>query len=136
MRAPTLRLVLATLTAAGGAVGLATPAFATASPVAGTYTVTDLGQGGWTGGPLYADETVGGGGGFSLSTPDGQVVEKIVGGVWLPLGPDAIHLCLDLVGIKNAPPSGTFCVDLPVTGTPVVVSLEEGEQTLVRVSMH
>src|SRR6266542_2668261 len=37
------------------------------SPVVGSYAFEDLGQGGWAGGPLYADGTVGGGGSFSYS---------------------------------------------------------------------
>ena len=114
---------------------LAAPALAS-SPVAGNYALADLGQGGWSGGPLFTNGTVGGGGGFSVSGPNGQEVAKVVGGTWSPLGSDAIHLCLDLAGIKNLPPTFTVCSDLPVTGTPVKITDPDGDQELVKVNLR
>jgi hypothetical protein len=42
------------------------PASAAGSAVVGSYTIVDLGQGGWGGGPLYANGTVGGRAHFSF----------------------------------------------------------------------
>jgi len=51
-----------------------------AGTVVGTYTIADHGQGGWGGGPLYTDGSIGGGG--ALSYFDGQEVGVVTGGVW------------------------------------------------------
>jgi len=69
----------------GVLVGIAAVAAISASPVAagtvvGTYAIADHGQGGWGGGPLYGDGSVGGGGG--LSYLNGQEIGVVTGGVW------------------------------------------------------
>ena len=52
---------------------LTPPAFhAAAKSVEYTWTLAALGQGGWIGGPLFDDGTVGGGGAFSVA--NGQVL--------------------------------------------------------------
>jgi hypothetical protein len=116
------------------AVGLTTVvvAGATATPgsaggnVLGTYTINDHGQGGWSGGPLYADGTVGGGGGISFG--NGLEVGTVTGGTWASgPGPGTITLCLNVHPIKDPlgilasppctnPPTAGFPGVLPVTG--------------------
>jgi hypothetical protein len=100
-------------------------AFARGAGVVGTYTIADHGQGGWAGGPLRADGTVGGGGAVSFSTPAGQVVGLVTGGTWsgtLAAG-QTVQVCLDLQQLHG--PSGAlppvFCAPIVVDAGPVVL---------------
>lgn len=110
-------------------------AFAEAAPatVVGSYTITDLGQGGWGGGALLSDGALTGSGALSLSTPYGQVIAKVTNGSWsgsLATG-DMVTLCLDLVQIQGpagASPS-VFCVPVMVNAGPTVI-----DGTLFRVT--
>ena len=88
-------------------VGIAAAAAISASPVAagtvvGTYTIADHGQGGWGGGPLFGDGSVGGGAGLSYF--NGQEIGVVTGGVWT---------------LDGHCPAGTFDVlaGTPATGT-------------------
>jgi hypothetical protein len=121
----------ATIVAAGTVALSAAPAFA-AGPVAGSYSAVANGQGGWAGGPLLSNGSVGGGGAVSISMPSGQFIERVVGGNWSPDGHGGVNITLDLVGIsKNAPPTDSFSVDIPATGRPIKVTVDGGT-TLIR----
>ncbi len=109
--------------------------FAAEAPttVVGSYTVADLGQGGWVGGALHSDNTISGGGSYSASTPEGQVIAKITGGSWsgtLATG-DTVTLCLDVLQIHG--PAGAlppeFCAPITVNTEPTVI-----DGTLFRVT--
>jgi hypothetical protein len=100
-------------------------AFAAQASVVGTYTIADHGQGGWVGGPLLSDGTVGGGGAFSFSTPAGQVVARITGGTWsgtLQTG-ETVTVCLDIQQIQGPPvlPSLECSPPMVVNAGPVVI---------------
>ncbi|HEV2237184.1 MAG TPA: hypothetical protein VGR57_11030 [Ktedonobacterales bacterium] len=96
-------------------------AAALASPgasVVGTFAFADHGQGGWAGGPLLSDGTLGGSGAFSFSTPQGQVVAKITNGFWsgtLATG-QTVTLCANLQQIQGPPGflPPTVCAPFPV----------------------
>jgi hypothetical protein len=105
------------------------------SRVVGSYTFADLGQGGWAGGPLFADGTVGGGGGFSFD--NGQNVGTIKATTWSPAGAGFINLCFTDTATKGTLlfPS-PLCFVLPVTGTPVKLSFAPGELSVVRVRLN
>jgi hypothetical protein len=86
--------------------------------VVGTFAIHDHGQGGWVGGPLRADGTVGGGGAFSISTPGGQVVARETGGTWsgtLATG-QTVVVCINLHQLQGPPGvlPPTLCAPLPV----------------------
>ncbi len=105
------------------------------SPVVGTYSFVDLGQGGWAGGPLFADGTVGGGGAFSFD--NGKNVGTIEATSWSPAGTGFINLCFTDTATKGALlfPSPA-CFTLPVTGTPIKVSFAPGELSVLRVTLN
>ena len=94
--------------------------------VVATFTIADLGQGAWGGGSLFADGTARGHIPFSFL--DGQVIFHLHPASWSWVVPEAvIEICFDTHVIKNTvglpiPPS--FCVTLPVTGTPVLVDFD------------
>jgi hypothetical protein len=101
--------------------------------VVGSYTITDLGQGGWAGGALRSDGTLTGSGAFSVSTPFGQVVAKVMDGTWsgtLAAG-GTVMLCANLVQIQGpdgaVPPQ--FCAPVAVNTGPTVI-----EGTIFRVT--
>src|SRR5205823_83827 len=102
---------------------------------AGSYTFDDLGQGGWGGGPLRSDGSIGGGGAFSFG--NGQNVGSITGISWTPAGPGFVTLCFADTAKKGSLlfPSQT-CIPVPVTGTPTVISEAPGERTLIFVHFN
>jgi len=103
---------------------------AEASSNVGTYTITDLGQGAWGGGPLNADGTLGGG--ASYSAGNGSLVGKLVPTTWSFVnGKTAVSLCFIVQPIKGPPLFPSGCLVVPVTGTPIVI-----EGTLFRVTLH
>lgn len=127
------RIVCCLAIALAAVAAAATAASAAAPPaVVGSYTVADLGQGGWAGGPLYADGTLGGGGGVAFSTPVGTEVWRVTGGTWAPSGA-TVTLCLagqpihDPAGIFDLP----FCVPVTPNAGPTVI-----DGTLIRVSLQ
>ncbi len=104
-------------------------AFAAGAPtpatVVGSYTVADLGQGGWAGGALRSDNTISGGGSYAASTPEGQVIAKITGGSWsgtLATG-HTVTLCLDVLQIYGPAEtvSSEFCAPITVNAGPTVI---------------
>ncbi len=114
------------------------PGVASASSpvVAGTYSIADNGPGAWSGGPLFSDGTLGGGGGASFSTPGGRITAHVVSGSWVP-GPDlgTITLTLNFVGVGQiAGATQTIVTELPVTGTPIKVGAP-GPTTIIRVRL-
>jgi hypothetical protein len=94
-----------------------------------TWTLAALGQGGWVGGPLFADGSAGGGG--ALSVGDGQLVERFRPTTWTEPVDGVIHVCLDVSAVKPAGgPGGAQCFDVPETGTPIRVTLFGTEHVL------
>ncbi|HVH14152.1 MAG TPA: hypothetical protein VNA15_00325 [Candidatus Angelobacter sp.] len=113
------------------------PAFARS--VAYTYTLADLGQGGWGGGPLFTDGQAGGANGISFA--NGADVGTFTASTWkagtsaITNGP-GVDICGTLTVTKSdgtstgLPPPGVypgFCLsnvihtNFPITGTPVVI---------------
>ena len=110
------------------------------SRVAYTFTYTDLGQGVWGGGSLFADGSAGGN--VAFSADNGQTVYQLHPTGWSEPKPGWVDVCLavrEMKGSSGFPPS--FCLSdlgllLPVTGTPIVIPdpFEPGESTLIRVT--
>src|SRR6476659_3902555 len=88
------------LLAAGTLLLPAPAALAAGKPVSYTWTLAALGQGGWVGGPLFADGSMGGGG--ALSVNDGQLIERFRPATWSEPVDGTIHICLDVTAIKPA----------------------------------
>lgn len=89
--------------------------------VAYTWTVNDLGQGVWGGGPLFNDGSAGGN--FPLSFYNGQLIAHFHPTTWHEVEPGFIDICFRVREIKGSdafPPE--FCLSevlgrpLPVTG--------------------
>lgn len=91
------------------------------SQVAYTWTIADLGQGVWGGGPLFADGSTGGN--LPASIFNGQLIFHLKPASWSETVPgEAVEICFDVREIKGSlglPPS--LCVELPVTGTPIII---------------
>ena len=108
------RKLLATVaTALALTTGFAAPAFAASgNGAAGTWLATDHGQGCWGGGSLFANNTAGGGGGCSFSTPAGQEVAKIQPVSWsfTDATHTAVQLNVNFIGHKGP----VFPVGVPV----------------------
>lgn len=113
------------------------PAFA--SNVLFTYTVSDHGQGGWGGGPLFASGAAGGANGISFNNGLNVGVMKVsswTSGTSAFTGGPGVDICGTLTVTKSdgtlsgLPPVGFypfFCLsfvfgtDIPITGGPVVM---------------
>jgi hypothetical protein len=127
------RLLVSTI-AAGSLLGLvlsAAPASAAPVPV-GSFAIANLGQGGWAGGPLYGDGTLGGGGAFSFA--NGQEILRITSGTWAGNAASGVTICADVMAIKD--PLGlagaSLCIGpLAVNAGPQVIS-----GALVKVSLR
>jgi len=120
------RILLLTLTVLGTfslAIGLSASR-AAAGAVEYTWTLAALGQGGWIGGPLFEDGTVGGGGAFSAG--NGKLLARFDPTTWTENSSDQITICFDVTVMKgpsNALPP-TICLGpAAVTGTPIKVTL-------------
>lgn len=110
------------------------------SKVVYTWTYTDLGQGVWGGGPLFANGDAGGN--LPFSAENGQLVFQLQPTSWDEPIAGFVDLCFtvrEMKGSSGYPPS--FCAGdlgmlLPVTGTPIVVPnpFAPGEWTLIRVT--
>jgi len=87
-----------------------------------TWTLAALGQGGWIGGPLFEDGSVGGGGAFSSG--NGRTIAVFRPTTWTESG-DEITVCFDVVLRKGDPGSlpPSLCIPGEVTGTPVHIQL-------------
>ena len=90
-----------------------------------TFTIADLGQGIWGGGPLYSDGSASGNVAFSAG--NGEIVFQIQPVSWEEVnGGEAVDICFETREIKGDaffPPE--FCLSdigsvLPVTGEPVI----------------
>jgi hypothetical protein len=106
----------------------ATAAFADGNPnVVYTWTVNDLGQGVWGGGPLFEDGTTGGN--FPLSFDNGQTIALFYPISWNEVVPgESVDICFRVREIKGSyGPLDEFCFTdvlggpLPVTGTPIII---------------
>ncbi len=106
----------------------ASAAFADGSPkVVYTWTVNDLGQGVWGGGPLFEDGKAGGN--FPLSFYNGQVIAHFYPISWHEVVPgESVDICFRVREIKGSSGSpDEFCftdvlgAPLPVTGTPIII---------------
>lgn len=99
-----------------------------------TWTLAALGQGGWIGGPLYADGSAGGGGAFSVA--NGQVIALLKAVSWTEDASENITVCISttiLKGPANALPP-VFCTPpSPVTGTAIKI-IFFGEPHIFRIS--
>src|SRR5216110_2342946 len=87
-----------------GLLALLIPPVVAASTPAGTYTVTDLGQGGHTGGTLQKDGTLGGGG--QLSYNNGKNVEHIFAGTWHNVDSKNVQMCFEAKVVKPVASAG------------------------------
>ena len=97
----------------------------TAGSVEYTWTLAALGQGGWIGGPLFEDGTVGGGGAFS--TGNGSVVALFRPTTWSENDADEITVCFDVIQKKGAGLPSNICIGpAAVTGTPLRIDLFGG----------
>ncbi len=88
--------------------------------VAYTWTVNDLGQGVWGGGPLFEDGSTGGN--FPLSFYNGQAIAHFHPVEWYEVVPgESIDICFEVRVIKGDFPDDPFCFTdvlgpLPVNG--------------------
>lgn len=105
-----------------------------------TWTYTDLGQGVWGGGPLFAGGSTGGN--LPFSADNGQLVFQLRPTSWSEPDPGFIDLCFSVREMKGSSGyPGSFCTSdlemlLPVTGTPIVIPnpFAPGTWTLLRVT--
>jgi len=87
-----------------------------------TWTLAATGQGGWIGGPLFEDGSVGGGG--ALATDNGQVVAKFEPTTWTEDADDLITVCFNVIPRKGGGSPSTLCIGpAEVTGTPIHIEL-------------
>jgi hypothetical protein len=92
-----------------------------------TWTVNDLGQGVWGGGPLFDDGTAGGN--LPISFFNGQVIGHFHPVSWHEVVPgESVDICFRVREIKGSlGPPYEFCFTdvlggpLPVTGTPIII---------------
>jgi len=99
------------------------------SNVAYTWTVADLGQGIWGGGPLFADGSAGGNVAFSAG--NGQIIYHVHPTGWSYIVPGVLlDLCFEVREIKGSsglPPAlclSDFGEALPITGTPLLMDID------------
>jgi hypothetical protein len=134
--------LLLMLAAVASGVASAVPASAGGtSPVVGTYTIADHGQGGWTGGPMFANGTLGGAGAISFSTPDGHVVYRIEPETWSWADSQDVTLNFNNILLQGPPVLGTsfpLSLTLPVSGTPIDSCVQPPNVgcTTLRVTVH
>jgi len=89
-------------------------------PVEYTWNLVALGQGGWIGGPLFEDGSVGGGGAISIN--NGQILARLVPTGWTEDAAENITVCFNIVirkGPEGALPSSLCSPPTQPTGTPV-----------------
>lgn len=106
---------------------MTTSAFADGnSKVVYTWTLADLGQGLWGGGPLFADGSTGGN--LPFSAGNGQLIFHLQPTSWSEVVPgELIDICFASRLIKGPPIfPPAFCLSdfgilLPVTGTPIII---------------
>jgi len=114
-------LVLAVLVVLSVVATVATTATASNPAAIGTYTISDHGQGGWAGGPLNSDGSLGGGGSISFSYAGAQVVYLISPVSWSWVNAGDVNLCFNQIHLQGPDILSPYqCFELPVTGTPIV----------------
>jgi hypothetical protein len=87
-----------------------------------TWTMAALGQGGWIGGPMFEDGSVGGGG--ALSVGNGSVIALFRPTTWTENAADEITVCFDVIPKKGGGSPSTMCIGpAEVTGTPIQIDL-------------
>ncbi len=99
-----------------------------------TWTLSDLGQGGWVGGPLFADGTVGGGGAFSIA--NGQILADISPTTWSENAAGEVTICLNIIERKGPPgalPPALCIGPAAPTGTATKIIIF-GEEHIFRVT--
>jgi hypothetical protein len=97
----------------------------TTADVEYTWTLAALGQGGWIGGPLFEDGTVGGGGAFSMD--NGSVVAVFRPTTWSENAAEEITVCFDVFLKKGAGLPSNLCIGpAEVTGTPIRIDFLGG----------
>jgi hypothetical protein len=111
-----VRLAVIGLLATLGLTAISKAAPVNAPAVEYTWTLAALGQGGWIGGPLFEDGTVGGGG--ALSTNNGQTVARFIPTGWTEDDQEVITVCFDVIQKKGTGLPSTLCVSGETTGTP------------------
>lgn len=85
-----------------------------------TWNLVALGQGGWIGGPLFEDGTVGGGGHISLN--NGRIIASLDPTFWTEDGDENISVCFDVhirKGPQDALPPSLCSPPTQPTGGPV-----------------
>ena len=85
-----------------------------------TWNLSALGQGGWIGGPLFEDGTVGGGGAISLN--NGDILADLDPTGWTEDNDENISVCFDVNIRKGSPdalPTSLCSPPTQPTGTPV-----------------
>jgi hypothetical protein len=129
-----MKRLFVSMIAAGSLLGPLLPAAAAsaATPPVGDFAIASLGQGGWAGGPLYSDGTIGGGGAFSFA--NGQEILRITSGTWAGDATSGVTICANVTAIKD--PLGLagtpLCLGpLPVNAGPQLIS-----GTLIKVSLR
>ena len=93
-----------------------------------TWTVNDLGQGVWGGGPLFNDGSTGGN--FPLSFYNGQAVAHFHPVSWSEVVPgESIDICFEVRVIKGDLPDDPFCftdvlgpLEVNGPGAPLILS--------------
>jgi hypothetical protein len=99
-----------------------------------TWTLAALEQGGWLGGPLFADGSAGGGGAFS--DENGEILANLDPAFWTEDADENITVCFDVTirkGPADALPPMICTPPSPVTGTPVKMIIF-GELHIFRIS--
>jgi len=66
-----------------------------------TWNLVALGQGGWIGGPLFEDGSVGGGGAISLN--NGELLADLEPAFWTEDQDENISVCFDIIVRKGDP---------------------------------
>lgn len=116
-------VVMASLTVVGVVAGLNQARLRAASRVQYTWNLTALGQGGWIGGPLFEDGSVGGGGAFSMGTGKNRIIASLIPTTWSENDAEQITVCFDVAQRSGPPvlPSEICFGPSDVTGTPIHV---------------
>lgn len=113
------------------------PAAAASSPVVGTYSVADNGQGCWGGGALLADGSVTGNAACSFA--NGQVIARLspTGWTFSDSSDSVVVLTFSVRMIKGPNVFGGSSLTFPVpVGGPLKVTDSEGGTTILRVTIN
>jgi hypothetical protein len=91
--------LIASIGVVGLVVALAQPRLRAAGHVEYTWSLVAIGQGGWIGGPLFEDGTVGGGGAISLN--NGKILADLNPTGWTENDDEQITVCFDVIQRKG-----------------------------------